>query len=73
MEECKHGNPAPIDVMEQIPSYQGKSGRHACPYCAYNAGIEDAIGAAGKAFEKSIREALNSKKPSRKLRLIQHG
>jgi len=42
-EMCKNGNGAPKDVLESLPDYQGKTGRHKCVVCAYQAGIEEGL------------------------------
>lgn len=40
---CKHGNGAPKDVLENLPNYQGKTGRHKCVVGAYHAGIKEGL------------------------------
>jgi hypothetical protein len=42
-EMCKHGKGAPEDVLENLPDYQGKTGRHKCVVCAYHAGIKEGL------------------------------
>lgn len=38
-EMCKHGSGAPQDVLEALPDYQGKTGRHKCVVCAIRQGL----------------------------------
>jgi len=33
MEECRHGNKAPLDMLLALPESQGGLGRHKCPNC----------------------------------------
>jgi hypothetical protein len=40
-EMCKHNKSAPKDLLESLPESQGKTGRHKCVVCAYQAGIEE--------------------------------
>lgn len=51
-EMCKHGNGAPKDVLENLPNYQGKTGRHKCVVCAYHAGIKEGLRIAKAEAEK---------------------
>lgn len=51
MEECRHGNQAPQDMLLTLPESQGGLGRHKCPNCAYQFGIAEVdqkIAAQGK-------------------------
>jgi hypothetical protein len=52
-EMCKHGHGAPKDVLENLPDYQGKTGRHKCVVCAYHAGIQEGMRIAKSQQEKS--------------------
>lgn len=43
MAQCDHGNPhktAPDAVIDSLPECQAAGGRHKCPVCAYNEGVE---------------------------------
>jgi hypothetical protein len=52
-EMCKHGSGAPKDVLESLPDYQGKTGRHKCVVCAYQAGIEEGFRRANKEQQRT--------------------
>jgi hypothetical protein len=58
-EMCKHGSGAPKEVLEGLPDYQGKTGRHKCVVCAYQAGIKEGLRLA-KAKEQEAPESANA-------------
>jgi hypothetical protein len=56
-ESCKHGKSAPKDLLESLPENQGKTGRHKCVVCAYQAGIKE-----GKRLARAQAENANRSK-----------
>ena len=40
MEECQHGNKAPVKFLENLPDSQAGAGRHKCVVCAYKKGFD---------------------------------
>ena len=43
-EECQVGNVAPLSVLSRLPENQGGRGRHKCVICAYQVGLNEALG-----------------------------
>jgi len=41
MEDCQHGNKAPVDFLKNLPESQTGTGRHKCVVCAYKNGFND--------------------------------
>ena len=41
MEECRHGNLAPRNLLVRLPESQGGLGRHKCPNCAFQLGVAE--------------------------------
>jgi len=41
---CEHGSAAPTEVLQGLPESQAGAGRHKCVICAFQRGLEGAVG-----------------------------
>jgi len=53
-EQCRHGSVVPVDVLESLHDSQAGTGRHKCPNCAFQAGLE--VGLSGKTIAGDVEE-----------------
>ena len=49
-------NPELEELMESLPENQGRSGRHKCPYCAYNAGFRKGVEELSRKINEALKE-----------------
>ena len=54
-ETCKYGANAPIELLNSLLKYQGGSGRHKCPTCAYENGFNIATSKNWDSFSSYIK------------------
>ncbi|RMG20774.1 MAG: hypothetical protein D6729_02135 [Deltaproteobacteria bacterium] len=58
---CKHGQPAPRDILRALGESQGGTGRHKCAVCAYAEGYRAGFEAGLRAARATARQAQTGK------------